>query len=194
MPAVLSHTGKPPQTPGPTKPDCVLDAILATTRTTGYPVDSEPIINGLRALLRLSAQKAANASPALADYLISLIDDKISGQVNAILHHPDFLALESTWRGLRFLTDRLDFSQNIRLEYINISKDDLLRDFQDSPEVVTSGLYRHTYTAEFGQFGGVPVTAIIADYIFTPSPQDIQLLHYVASVAAMAHAPLKRTY
>ncbi|MCL1916654.1 MAG: type VI secretion system contractile sheath large subunit [Desulfovibrionaceae bacterium] len=167
----------------------VLDDMLATARTTDHPPEPAAIINGLRAMMRLSGQEAANASPALTDYLISLIDGKISEQVNAILHHPDFLALESTWRGLKFLADRLDFSQNIQLEYINVSKDDLLRDFQDSPEVVTSGLYRHIYTAEFGQFGGVPVAAVIADYTFTPHPQDMQLLQYAASVASMAHAP-----
>jgi type VI secretion system protein ImpC len=167
----------------------VLDDILATARTDEYPTDPATVINGLRAMLRLSGPDAANLSPALADYLILLIDGKISEQVNVILHHPDFMALESAWRGLLFLADRLDFNQNILLEYISISKDDLLRDFQDSPEVVTSGLYRHIYTAEFGQFGGVPVAAVIADYTFTPSHQDMQLLHYVASVASMAHAP-----
>jgi len=167
----------------------ILDDILVSARIDEHSADPAAIINGLRAMLRLSGLDAANASPALADYLISLIDSKISEQVNAILHHPDFMALESTWRGLRFLADRLDFSQNILLEYLNISKDDLLRDFQDSPEVVTSGLYRHIYTAEFGQFGGVPVAAVIADYTFTPSYQDMQLLQYAASVASMAHAP-----
>ena len=140
-------------------------------------------------MLRLCGPDVSNASPALADYLISLIDEKISKQVNAILHHPDFIALEAVWRGLRFLADRLDFSQNIRLEYINVSKGDLLQDFQDAPEVVKSGLYRHIYTAEFGQFGGTPVAVVIADYTFTPSPQDMQLLQYAASVASMAHAP-----
>lgn len=167
----------------------VLDDILATTRYTQWASEALAVIDGLRAMLRLCGADAANASPALADYLIALIDGKISEQVNAVMHHPDFMALEATWRGLRFLVDRLDFSQNIQLEYINVSKDNLLRDFQDSPEVVTSGLYRHIYTAEFGQFGGVPVAAVIADYTFTPGPRDMQLLQYVASVASMAHAP-----
>ena len=167
----------------------VLEDILAAARDEIWPIDAETVFNGLRAMLRLSGANAVNASPALADYLIALVDDKLSEQVNAILHHPNFMALEASWRGLRFLTDRLDFGQNIRLEYINVSKDDLLRDFQDAPEVVMSGLYRHIYTAEFGQFGGVPVAAVIADYTFTPGPQDMQLLHYIASVASMAHAP-----
>ena len=166
-----------------------LDALLALACDGDYGPDRETVTQGLRALLRLAGPDAAKASPALADYLTALLDEKISAQVNAILHHPRFMALESAWRGLLFLTQRLDFSQNILLEYISIAKDDLLRDFQDAPEVVHSGLYKHIYTAEFGQFGGVPVAAVIADYTFSPSPQDIRLLQYAASVATMAHAP-----
>jgi type VI secretion system protein ImpC len=146
---------------------------------------------GLRALLRLAGPDAVarHLSAAFPDYLTALIDEKISAQLNAILHHPDFLALEAAWRGLRFLVDRVDFSQNIKLEYLSISKADLLADFEDAPEVIKSGLYKHIYTAEFGQFGGQPVAAVIADYTFSPSAQDIGLLKYVARVASLAHAP-----
>ena len=171
----------------------VLDELLATLQPALSPTECAAVVDGLRTVLRLSGPAAqtdaVNLSPALADYLIALIDEKISTQISAILHHADFAALEASWRGLRFLADRLDFNQNILLEYINVSKDDLLRDFQDSQEVVTSGLYRHIYTEEFGQFGGAPVAAIIADYTFTPAPHDMQLLQYAASVASMAHAP-----
>jgi type VI secretion system protein ImpC len=167
----------------------VLEDILEAARANDGSTETEAVIKGLRALLRLAGPGIVNVSPALADYLIAEVDGKISGQVNAILHHPDFVSLESAWRGLRFLAGRLDFSQNIQLEYINVSKDDLLQDFQEAPEAVKSGLYRHIYTAEFGQFGGAPVAAVIADYTLTPSHQDIQLLQYAASVASMAHAP-----
>ena len=52
-----------------------------------------------------------------------------------------------------------------------------------------SGLYRIVYSAEFGQFGGKPVGAIVSNYEFGPGPQDIALLQKCAAVAAMAHAP-----
>jgi type VI secretion system protein ImpC len=45
------------------------------------------------------------------------------------------------------------------------------------------------YSAEYGQFGGRPYGAIVANYEFGPGPQDIALLQKCASVAAMAHAP-----
>jgi type VI secretion system protein ImpC len=65
----------------------------------------------------------------------------------------------------------------------------LLDDFEDSPEIVKSGLYKHVYTVEYGQFGGDPYGAVLANYYFDPGPKDIKLLQYAASVGAMAHAP-----
>ncbi|EGH26069.1 hypothetical protein PSYMO_33445, partial [Pseudomonas amygdali pv. mori str. 301020] len=55
--------------------------------------------------------------------------------------------------------------------------------------MVQSGLYKHVYTAEYGQFGGNPVGAIIANYFFSPSAPDVKTMQYVSSVACMAHAP-----
>jgi type VI secretion system protein ImpC len=110
-------------------------------------------------------------------------------QVDDIMHHADFQKLESAWRGLRFVVDRTNFRENIKLELLSVSKDQLLEDFEDAPEVVKSGLYKHAYTAEYGQFGGQPVGAMVANYDFGPGPQDIKLLQNVASTAAMAHAP-----
>ena len=45
------------------------------------------------------------------------------------------------------------------------------------------------YTAEYGQFGGEPFGAMIANYEFSAHPQDIKLLQYSAAVSAMSHAP-----
>ena len=73
---------------------------------------------------------------------------------------------------------------------MNVSKSDLLTDFEDyEGDITKSGLYKKCYTAEYGQFGGRPFGAIVANYYFNAHPQDIKLLQNCASVAAMAHAP-----
>jgi len=125
----------------------------------------------------------------MLDFMITEIDSRVGEQVDEIIHHPEFQALEASWRGLAFLVDQTDFSENIRLEMLNVSKEDLFVDFRESLELVRSGLYRHVYIAEYGQFGGRPFGAIIADYSFDPDPKDLRLLQDVAAVAAMAHAP-----
>jgi type VI secretion system protein ImpC len=126
---------------------------------------------------------------ALVDAMIAEIDEKISRQLDEILHAPAFQQLESAWRGLKFVVDRVDFRENVRVEMLNVSKEDLQMDFEDAPEVTKSGLYKIAYTAEYGQFGGKPYGAVFANYEFGPGPQDITLLQSCAAVAAMSHAP-----
>lgn len=134
-------------------------------------------------------REGAKISGALVDEMIGQIDEKLSKQLDAILHKEDFQKLESSWRSLKFLVDRTDFRENIKIEMMSVSKQDLLDDFEDAPEVPKSGLYRRVYTAEYGQFGGQPYGAMVANYDFGPGPQDVKLLQYAASVAAMSHAP-----
>ena len=126
---------------------------------------------------------------ANVDEMIAEIDNKLSLQLDAILHHPDVQKIESAWQSLKFLVDKTDFRENIKLEILNVSKEDLLEDFEDAPEITKCGLYRTVYTSEYGQFGGQPYGMMIGNYHFGPGPQDIKLLQDVASVAAMSHAP-----
>ncbi len=135
------------------------------------------------------SRKGERVDKAVVDAMIAEIDQRMSAQINAILHHPDFQKLESTWRGLKYLIDNVDFRENIRVSVLNISKDQLLEDFEDSPEIVKSGLYKHVYSNEYGTFGGKPFGVMVGNYEFGPGPQDLQLLQNIASVSAMSHAP-----
>jgi type VI secretion system protein ImpC len=125
----------------------------------------------------------------IVDAMIAEIDSRLSAQVNEILHHAEFQKLESAWRGLKYLVDQVDFRENIKVEMLNASKEDLINDFEDSPEVVKSGLYKTVYSNEYGVFGGKPMGLIVGNYEFGSGPQDIGLLQKIASISAMAHAP-----
>lgn len=170
----------------------ILDRIIAETRLTpddeAYSIAKRGVSAFIEELLKPQNENE-QVKKAMVDRMIAEIDAKLSRQMDEILHHPQFQALESAWRGLQLLVDRTNFRENVKLEILNASKQDLLDDFEDSPEVVQSGLYKHVYTAEYGQFGGQPVGALIANYFFDPSAPDVKTLQYVASVASMAHAP-----
>ncbi|WP_301361899.1 type VI secretion system contractile sheath large subunit [Stutzerimonas nitrititolerans] len=170
----------------------ILDRIIAETRLTpddeAYDIAKRGVSAFIEELLKPQNENEP-VKKALVDRMIAEIDAKLSRQMDEILHHPEFQALESSWRGLKLLVDRTNFRENIKLEILNASKQDLLEDFEDSPEIVQSGLYKHIYTAEYGQFGGQPVGALIANYFFDPSAPDVKTLQYVASVASMSHAP-----
>jgi type VI secretion system protein ImpC len=115
--------------------------------------------------------------------------DVFCKQLDAIFHHPDFQQLEASWRGLKFLVDRKDFSENIKIELLNISKEDLFEDFEHSHKITQSGFFQKVYTDEYFVFGGEPYGAIIANYEFGFSPKDIRLLQYIAYSGAMSHCP-----
>ena len=147
---------------------------------------------GMRELIAMLAtpeRKGERVQQKIVDEMISEIDQKMSKQLDQILHNPTYQQMESSWRGLKLVIDRTDFRENIKVEMINVSKDDLLSDFQDSPEIPKSGLYKLVYSREYGQFGGSPVGGIIGNYYFGPGSQDVALLQYVAAVSAMSHAP-----
>ncbi len=134
-------------------------------------------------------QKVERVDKALIDTVIAELDSKISAQVNEVLHHEDFQKLESSWRGLKFLVDRTNFRRNIKIEVINVSKDELQDDFESVPETLQSGLFKHVYDQEYDQAGGAPFGAIIGNYEFDNTIQDITLLRSLASVSAACHAP-----
>lgn len=170
----------------------LIDDILGETQLKPNEEGYDLTKRGVQAFLtELLTPQHANEKidRALCDQLIAEIDGKIGQQLNEILHHPEFQKLESAWRGLKFAVDRIDFRENVRCEVLNCSKEDLANDFDDAPELMKSGLYRIGYTAEYGQFGGKPYGAIIANYEMSPGPQDIALLQRCAAVAAMSHAP-----
>jgi type VI secretion system protein ImpC len=142
---------------------------------------------GGRLALALVRAREKDLLTETVDGLIAQLDAALSRQLNAIIHHPRFRALESAWRNLDYLVRELDFAGNIVLVFINLSKEDLLDDISDAPEITRSGLFRQVYSAEYGQFGGHPIAAIIANYALGPA--DVPLLQAVSKVAAMSHAP-----
>ncbi len=170
----------------------LLDEILKETKLKptddGYDVAKK----GVQALVTelLAPQKGQEkVDKAVVDAMIAELDKRLSAQVNEILHEPSFQKLESAWRGLKFLIDRVDFRENVKVEMLNATKDDLLSDFEDAPEIQKSGLYKIVYSNEYGVFGGKPYGLLCANYDFGAGPQDINLLTKCASVAAMSHAP-----
>lgn len=126
---------------------------------------------------------------ARVDAVIADLDARLSAQLREILRHPVLRRLEAAWRSVEFVVERVDFSQNIAVELLNCSKDDLAIDFEDSPEVVKSGLYKRVHEAAFEASGARPYGLLVGDYAFGPGADDLALLRRISLVASMAHAP-----
>ncbi|CZF82719.1 MULTISPECIES: type VI secretion system contractile sheath large subunit [Grimontia] len=170
----------------------LLDDIMAQTRMApseeGYDVAKKGVAAFIENLIG-SDQQEEPVNKALVDQMLVELDKKISAQMDEILHCEPVQQMESSWRGLKLLVDRTDFRENIKIEVLHATKQELLDDFEFAPETTQSGLYKHVYSAGYGQFGGEPVGALVGNYAFTPSTPDMKLLQYVGSVGAMAHAP-----
>jgi len=120
---------------------------------------------------------------------IAQIDHLISLQLNEIMHAPEFQKLEGSWRGLRYMLGQSETSDMLKIKILNVGKKELLRDLQRAPEFDQSALFKNVYEEEYGVFGGAPFGALVGDYEFDKSGQDIELLEKVAQVAAASHAP-----
>ncbi|MCA9030377.1 MAG: type VI secretion system contractile sheath large subunit, partial [Planctomycetaceae bacterium] len=120
---------------------------------------------------------------------IDEIDRRMSKQLSAIMHHPEFQKLEGSWRGLDYLVKNTSTGPDLHLKVLNVSKKELHRDLTRALEFDQSALWRRVYEDGFGTAGGNAFGALVGDYEFSNDNMDIELLQGVASVAATAFAP-----
>jgi type VI secretion system protein ImpC len=124
--------------------------------------------------------------------IIAKIDQKLTAQVNAIIHAPEFQQIESAWRGLHYLVTNSETDANLKIRVMNASKNELYRNLRLYPGAKwdQSPLFKKVYEQEFGQLGGEPYGALVGDYYFSHLPADVQLMRDLARISSAAHAPL----
>jgi type VI secretion system protein ImpC len=123
--------------------------------------------------------------------LIAVIDQKLSDQINQIMHHEEFQKVESAWRGLHYLVNNTETDEMLKIRVLPISKTELrttLKKYKGSAWDM-SPMFKKIYEEEYGVLGGEPFGALIGDYYFDHSPADAELLGEMAKIASAAHAP-----
>jgi type VI secretion system protein ImpC len=123
--------------------------------------------------------------------LVAEIDAKLSKQINHILHHPRFQQVEGAWRGLSHLVQNTESDTQLKIRVMNVAKSDIAKSLRKYKGAAwdQSPLFKRVYEQEYGQLGGEPYGAIVADYYFDHTPGDVELLGQMAQIAAAAHAP-----
>ena len=140
--------------------------------------------------LRESAVISADVTETI-NAMIAEIDQKLTEQVNQIIHNDEFQKLEGTWRGLHHLVNNTETDELLKIRVFNVSKKDLgktLKKFKGTAWD-QSPIFKKMYEEEYGQFGGEPYGCLIGDYYFDHSPPDVELLGEMAQVSAASHAP-----
>jgi type VI secretion system protein ImpC len=123
--------------------------------------------------------------------IIAEIDQKLSEQLNVILHNERFQQVESAWRGLDYLVSNTETDEQLKIKVLNISKPELaktLKKYKGS-SWDQSPLFKKLYEQEYGQLGGEPYGTLVGDYHFDHTPSDVELLGQMAQIAAASHAP-----
>lgn len=123
--------------------------------------------------------------------MIAAIDEKLTAQVNEIMHHSDFQTLEGSWRGLHHLVNNTETDEMLKIKVFNVSKNDLRKNLKKYEGTAwdQSPIFKKIYEEEYGQFGGEPYGCLVGDYFFDQSPMDVKMLGSISEIAASAHCP-----
>lgn len=126
---------------------------------------------------------------------VGRIDQLLNRQVNAVIHHPRFQKLESSWRGLQYLAEQVEPEGNVRIRVLDLSWKELTRDMERAMEFDQSHFFRKVYNEEFDTSGGEPYSVLLCDHEvrLRPGPgaptDDMATLKSVMQVAAAAFSP-----
>jgi type VI secretion system protein ImpC len=157
-------------------------------------VAREEVESAVRTLAQQALEKSTLIGGDVVESInamIAEIDKKLSEQINAIMHHADFQALESAWRGLHFLVNNTETDEMLKIRVMNISKKDLSKTLKryKGTNWDQSPVFKRLYEEEFGQLGGEPYGCLVGDYYFDHSGPDVELLGEMSKIAAAIHAP-----
>ncbi len=123
------------------------------------------------------------------DLMIARLDEKLTAQVNEIIHNEKFQKLESAWRGLTYLVNHTESDSTLKLRVMNITKSELYNASQryEGAKWDQSPLFRKLYEDEYGTLGGEPYGCLVGDYHFAHTSPDIAVMKMLSKIGAAAH-------
>ncbi len=166
----------------------LLEQVVAATRQT-EPDRAQELVKALVEQALVGTVTFDRNLPRTFQRAIAAIDQKLSEQLNEIMHDPRFVQLEGTWRGLHYLMMNSETGPSLKLRVLNVSKRELTRDLGRAIEFDQSTLWKQIYESEFGMPGGEPYGALIGDYEWENHPDDIETLRLMSNIAAASFAP-----
>jgi type VI secretion system ImpC/EvpB family protein len=117
------------------------------------------------------------------------LDSVASEMMRIILSHPDFQSIEAAWRSVFLLLRHLEVNENLSIELIDLSREELFADVLSAPDVRSTGLWRLLVDEAAGAPGAVPWSISAALYTFGGFAKDFEVLRRIASIAKAADAP-----
>ncbi len=101
---------------------------------------------------------------SLIGLLICEIDTKLSEQLTAVLEHPNFMALEGSWRGVQTTVLAGEESRELKFKIFDMSWDEVSNDLNSATDDQNSVLYRNIGLKELETSGGEPFGIVMIDH------------------------------
>src|SRR5208337_3698773 len=189
-PTGASGATTPPVPAANVTPAELLDLILQQSSPSTPRPQAPPAQTGAWGafLEQITTPHIHRENPRQAE-LIAGVDAAMAQLLRDILHHPEFQALESLWRGVPLLTRRLDTGTDLTLELIDLPRAALETDLLSTKPLDSTNAYKLLVEPSVGIQGGRPWTFLVGDFTFGPSRRDIVLLWRLGQIARLAADP-----
>lgn len=186
LPGAKKEAPAAPAKPAPTPETINIEDILETTqeelRKAAGVTDWQAMIREI-----VGNTSVPRKDPRQDDYL-AMVDEATSEQMRAILHAPTFQSVEAAWRALYLMVRRLETDSTLKVYFLDVSKEELVVEAVTETPLTETGLYKSLVLPTVGTPGGIPWSAIVGNFTFGDSAEDLQLLAQLGDIAATCGA------
>lgn len=172
------------------------DTLVTTDSDRSYSLDS--ILAGAQAqqnnsgdinqyIKQIVAPYAQARTDARLPEMLNAVNEAIAQTLRELMHNSAFQELEANWRGLDFLTRRLETNPGLKLFIIDATRDELMQDALTHDDVDQSALYKRIVSG-YQVPGKTPFSCLQANFGLTTELADLHLAFNLAHIAATTGA------
>lgn len=165
-----------------------LSAVVHRLRMVVPSWDEEKAATCVSYLVQLTQSTSLRGLHGSLQEAIQELDVRMSRQTACFMHHPAFLSLEATWRGLHYLVMNAETGSDLKIRILDCSLEELRVDLERAIEPDQCQLFRQL-NAQFELAGGQPLGVLIGDYAFTNSRDDVGVVSSLAAICTATSCP-----
>jgi type VI secretion system protein ImpC len=128
----------------------------------------------------------AKADPRLPE-MLNAVNDAMAQTLRDLMHNSAFQELEANWRGLDFLTRRIETNSNIKLFIIDATRDELMQDALAHDDIESSALYKRIVSS-YQVPGKTHFSCLQMNLTLSDVLNDLHLAFNLAQIAATTGA------
>lgn len=166
--------------------DQVLDASSPDPAAPGHPKPQTDWDRFLRAIV------GPHLVPDIGDEqdaMVAAVDRSISETMRSILHHPDFQAVESAWRALRFCLRRLETDEALKIYLLDATQKEVAADLTANEDIRDTALYKKLNSVVLADSRQAPWSLLAGAYTFSRKKTDAVTLARLGAMGQILGAP-----